>query len=195
VDLTKYVLTPLPDDEKPIVLLPARLLKSKGVLEFVEAARQLSARDVKARFVLVGVPDGGSPDAIANESISIWVAQGLIEHWGYRTDMPAVFSQSSLVVLPSYSEGLSKALVEAQACGRAVVTTDCPGCRDAIVPDETGLLVPPRDARTLANVIEYLLRDRQRLQVMGRSGRALAESRFDVRHVAEQHLEIYRSLM
>jgi glycosyltransferase involved in cell wall biosynthesis len=195
VDLTDYSFTPLPDDEVPIVLLPARLLKSKGVLEFVEAARQLYARGIRARFVLAGAPDAGNPDTMSAEAITSWVAQGLVEHWGHRADMPQVFAQSSLVVLPSFSEGLPKALIEAQACGRAIVTTDCPGCRAAIVPDETGLLVPIRDASALANAIEQLLQARQRLQAMGKAGRAWAESRFDIRRVVEQHLEIYRFLM
>ncbi|MDR1350401.1 MAG: glycosyltransferase family 4 protein [Zoogloeaceae bacterium] len=196
VELTDYAFTPLPDDDAPIVLLPARLLKSKGVPEFVDAARQLRARGVMARFVLAGAPDAGNPDTVTEEAIAAWVAQGLVEHWGYCADMPRVFAQSSLVILPSfYPEGLPKTLIEAQACGRAIVTTECPGCRDAIVPDETGLLVPPRDAGALADAIERLLRDRQRLRDMGRAGRALAESRFDVRHVVERHLEIYQSLM
>jgi glycosyltransferase involved in cell wall biosynthesis len=194
-DLTEYAFTPLPDDETPVVLLPARLLKSKGVLEFVEAARQLRVRGVKARFVLAGAPDAGNPDTVTGNTIAAWVAQALVEYWGNRADMPVVFSQSSLVVLPSYSEGLPKALIEAQACGRPVITTDCPGCRDAIVPEETGLLVPSHDAGALADAIERLLQDRPRMQAMGRAGRALAEKRFDVRRVVERHLDIYRSLV
>jgi glycosyltransferase involved in cell wall biosynthesis len=193
-DLTEYAFTPLPDDEMPVVLLPARLLKTKGVLEFVEAARQLRARGVRARFVIAGAPDAGNPDTLTEAAIAAWMAQGVVEHWGHRADMPVVFSQSSLVVLPSYSEGLPKALIEAQACGRPVVTTDVPGCRDAITPNVTGLLVPSRDANALAEAIGVLLNDRERLRAMGKAGRALAEECFDVRQVVRQHLEIYRSL-
>jgi glycosyltransferase involved in cell wall biosynthesis len=197
VDLVDYAFTHLPPgNETPIVILPARLLKSKGILEFVEAARLLQEQGVKARFALVGIPDPGNPDSVTKEAIATWVAQGIIEDWGYRDDMPIVLAQSSLVVLPSfYAEGLPKTLVEAQACGRAAVTTDWPGCRDAITPNVTGLLVPPRDAAALANAIEQLLRDRERLQAMGKAGRTLAEEAFDVRQVIAQHLEIYNSLI
>jgi glycosyltransferase involved in cell wall biosynthesis len=119
----------------------------------------------------------------------------VVECLGYRPDMPEVLKMSSLVVLPSYHEGMPRILLEAQACGRAVVTTDVPGCRDAITPNATGLLVPPRDAVALAEAIRTLLNDRERLRVMGKAGRALAEEAFDVRRVVRQHLEIYRSLM
>jgi glycosyltransferase involved in cell wall biosynthesis len=164
-------------------------------LEFVEAARQLRASGLKARFALVGVPDAGNPDSVTNEAIADWVKEGIIEYWGYRDDMPLVMAQSSLVVLPSfYAEGLPKVLIEAQACGRAVVTSDWPGCRNAITPGITGLLVPPRDAKTLADTIKILLNDRERLQAMGKAARALAEESFDVRDVVRRHLEIYRSL-
>ncbi|MDR0737324.1 MAG: glycosyltransferase family 4 protein, partial [Zoogloeaceae bacterium] len=196
VDLAEYILTPLPEDECPLIILPARLLKSKGVLEFVEAARQLLASGVKARFALVGVPDAGNPDSVTDAAIAAWIKEGSIEYWGYRDDMPIVLSRSSLVVLPSfYAEGLPKALIEAQACGRAVVTSDWPGCRDAIAANVTGLLVPPRDAAALAKAIGALLDDRERLRAMGKAARALAEEAFDVRQVVRKHLEIYRSLI
>jgi glycosyltransferase involved in cell wall biosynthesis len=195
VDLAEYAFTPLPEDELPLAILPARLLKSKGVLEFVEAARQLRASGIRARFALVGVPDTENPDSVENETIAAWAEEGVIESWGYREDMAGVMAQSSLVVLPSfYAEGLPKALIEAQACGRAVVTSDWPGCRDAIIPNVTGLLVPPRDASALAEAMRTLLDDRERLRAMGKAGRALAEEAFDVQQVVRQHLEIYRAL-
>jgi glycosyltransferase involved in cell wall biosynthesis len=195
VDLANYAFTPLPkNDEIALVVLPARLLRSKGVLEFVEAARQLRADGVKARFALAGVPDAGNPDSVTHEAIEAWVKEGVIEYWGYRDDMPLVMARSSLVVLPSYAEGLPKALIEAQACGRAVVTSDAPGCRDAITPGVTGLLTPPRDAKALADAIKTLLSDRERLQAMGKAARALAEEAFDVRQVVAQHMKIYQSL-
>jgi glycosyltransferase involved in cell wall biosynthesis len=196
VNLSEYALTPLPPEkETPLVILPARLLISKGVPMFVEAARQLLARGVKARFALVGAPDPGNPESVTEKALADWVDERIVECWGHRDDMSAVLAQSSLVVLPSYAEGLPKALIEAQACGRAVVTTDAPGCRDAIIPNVTGLLVPVRDAAALADAMAQLLNDRERLQAMGKAGRAWAEKRFDVRHVVARHLQIYQSLM
>ncbi|MDR0673709.1 MAG: glycosyltransferase family 4 protein [Zoogloeaceae bacterium] len=194
VDLADYAASPLPDG-MPLVILPARMLKDKGILEFVEAARRLRQNGCEARFALVGEPDPGNPASLTEANIDEWLAEGVVEYFGYRSDMPEVLKMSSLVVLPSYHEGMPRALMEAQACGRAVVTTDVPGCRDAITPNVTGLLVPPRDAAALAEAIGALLDDRERLQAMGKAGRALAEEAFDVREVVRQHLEIYRSLM
>jgi len=196
VDLAEYVFSPLPPSvELPIVVLAARLLKSKGVPEFVAAARQLHDRSIKARFVLVGLPDAENPETVSEDFITACVRDGVVEHWGYREDMPIVLAQSALVVLPSWREGMPKVLLEAAAVGRAVITTDAPGCRDAIIPGVTGLLVPPRDTNALADAMERLLNDRERLQAMGRAGRELAEREFDVRKVVDRHLEIYRELL
>jgi glycosyltransferase involved in cell wall biosynthesis len=194
VNLVDYAASPVADDSTPLVILAARMLKDKGIVEFVEAARLLQQNGCKARFILVGEPDPGNPASLNKADIERWLAEGIVEYFGYRSDMPGIFKISSLVVLPSYHEGMPKVLLEAQACGRAVVTTDIPGCRDAITPGVTGLLVPPRDARALAEAIKALLDDRERLQAMGKAARALAEESFDVRQVVQQHLEIYQSL-
>jgi len=196
VDLTEYALESLPSDTiQPIVMLAARLLKSKGIPEFVAAARQLHDKGIKARFVLLGVPDAENPETVSEDFIADCVREGVVEYWGHREDMPQVLAQSTLVVLPSWREGLPRILLEAAAVGRAVITTDAPGCRDAIIPEVTGLLVPPRDAGALANAMERLLNDRERLQAMGKAGRELAEREFDVRRVMDKHLEIYRKLL
>ncbi|MDR0234258.1 MAG: glycosyltransferase family 4 protein [Zoogloeaceae bacterium] len=196
VDLAKYAFLPLlPSGELPVVVLAARLLKSKGVPEFVAAARQLHGRGIKARFVLAGVPDAENPETVSEDFITACVREGVVEHWGYREDMPEVLARSVLVVLPSWREGMPKVLLEAAAVGRAVITTNAPGCRDAIVPGVTGLLVPPRDAEALADAMEQLLNDPERLQAMGKAGRELAEREFDVRGVVDRHLEIYRKLL
>jgi glycosyltransferase involved in cell wall biosynthesis len=109
--------------------------------------------------------------------------------------MPEVLSSASLVVLPSYyGEGLPKVLIEASACGRAVITTDHPGCRDAIIPDVTGLLVPVKNSNALANAMQYLLSNPGLCQSMGGKGRLLAESKFDVVHVVAKHMRIYHEL-
>jgi glycosyltransferase involved in cell wall biosynthesis len=197
VDLTDYVFSPSPSViDDPVVMLAARLLKPKGVPEFVAAARQLRNQGVKARFVLVGVPDAENPETVDGEFIATCVKEGIVEHWGHRDDMPEVLRQSSLVVLPTYyREGMPKILLEAAAVGRAVITTDAPGCREAIILGVTGLLVPPRDAGALADAMEQLLNDPERLQAMGKAGRELAEREFDVRGVVDKHLEIYQKLL
>ena len=119
----------------------------------------------------------------------------MVEYWGYRSDMPQVLASSSMVVLPSYREGLPKVLLEAAAIGRAVITTDVPGCRDAITPGITGLLVPVRDSESLALAIEQLLSNPEQRRAMGLAGRLLAEREFDERGVVNKHLNIYQELL
>jgi glycosyltransferase involved in cell wall biosynthesis len=198
VDLSAHVLQPWPEGP-PVVMLASRLLADKGVREFVEAAAALRHHPggvgQGVRFVLVGQPDLDNPASLQQDELDAWHAAGLVELWGHRLDMHAVLSLASVVVLPSYREGLPKVLIEAAACGRAVVTTDVPGCRDAIVPGVTGLLVPAKDAVALASAIAELLVDKQRCEAMGAAGRKLAEQAFDVNSVTEQHLSIYNELL
>jgi len=194
VDLTQYGVMPTPPG-MPVVVLAARLLADKGVLEFVQAARLLRQRGCNARFVLVGTVDTANPTSFTDADVTAWVHDGVVEWWGHRADMPQVLAATQLVVLPSYREGLPKILIEAAACGRAVVTTDVPGCRDAIDPGITGVLVPVRDAAALANAMETLIDNPLRCQAMGDAGRALAEKAFDVRQVVAAHLQIYQELI
>lgn len=190
VDLARHVVQPVPLGV-PVVMLAARLLADKGVREFVQAAVLLRRAGCVARFVLVGDVDPANPASLARSELEAWSRDGIVECWGHRVDMPQVLAQARLVVLPSYREGLPKVLLEAAACGRAVVTTDVPGCRDAIEPDVTGVLVPVRDAPALAQAIRALLEDAPRCRAMGLAGRALAERAFDVRQVVAAHLELY----
>lgn len=195
VNLSEYESFPLPEGV-PIVMMAARLLGTKGVREFVAAARALRHRGIAARFWLVGEPDAANPASIAPHEVDAWRQEGVVELLGHRADMPALMRQAHLVVLPSYyGEGLPKVLIEAAACGRAVVTTDMPGCRDAVEADVTGVLVPPRDAAALAQAIEALVRDRSRCTQLGRAGRERAERFFDVASVVATHLAVYRELV
>jgi len=190
VDLGAWSVRPMPEGA-PLILMPSRLLLDKGVVEFVEAARRLRGYR-HARFVLVGDIDAGNPTSLSHQQIQGWVAEGIVEWWGHRRDMAEVLAQAHMVVLPSYREGLPKALIEAAACGRAVVTTDVPGCRDAIDPDRTGLLVEVRNPEALAQAIRILLDDPYRLRTMGEAGRRWAEQVFDLREVVSRHLAMYR---
>lgn len=198
VNLAQYRPMPLPLGF-PVILLAARLLVEKGVREFVQSAQILRHRSEikdRVRFVIAGEPDLANPGSLRPEELAKWAEDGVVELWGHRADMPQVISAAHAVVLPSYyGEGLPKVLVEAAACGRVVVTTDHPGCRDAIDPGVTGFLVPPRDAIALANAIQELLIDPVRCANMGQAGRKLAEAAFDIRHVVSAHLQIYKELL
>jgi glycosyltransferase involved in cell wall biosynthesis len=176
--------------------MAARLLWDKGVREFVEAARLLRDRRVQVRFALVGIPDPGNPESVGDEQLIRWEAEGIVEIWGFRSDIANVFAMAHVVALPSfYGEGVPKVLIEASACGRAIVTTDMPGCRDAIVPTVSGLLVPPRDQVALANAIQRLLENPSLRASMGKAGRELAEREFSIEKVVATHLAVYQSLM
>lgn len=194
VDLSVFTPAPLPEGV-PLVVLPARMLRDKGVVEFIEAAQILRNRGVPWRFVLVGPADPDNPTAVPLVQLEAFQKDSVIEWWGYCDDMPSVFADASLVVLPSYREGMPKALLEAAAAGRAIVTTDAPGCRDVVEPEKNGLLVPVKEPEALASAIEQLLTDRERLVEMGRNSRKKAEDEFGIERVVEAHLHIYKILM
>ncbi len=194
VDLKRFPAVPEPSG-LPLVMLPARLLWDKGVAEFVEAARRLREGGVDARFVLVGTPDPDNPAAVPEEAIRGWVDQGTVEWWGHRSEMPQVLAQARIVCLPSYREGLPKVLLEAMACGRAVVSCDVPGCREVVQDGENGLLVAPRHAAALAGAIQRLLRDAALRQRLGMAGRRRVERDFSQDAVIGQTLAVYSEVL
>ncbi|WP_445371125.1 glycosyltransferase family 4 protein [Methylomonas sp. HW2-6] len=194
VDLQRFAVIPEPEG-RPVVLMAARLLYDKGVREYVEAARLLCEQGVDARFVLVGDRDDGNPSSLSRQEVEALRADPNIEFLGFQKNMPQLLAAANIVVLPSYREGLPRVLEEAAACGRAVITSDVPGCRDAIEADVSGLLVPVRDAVALADAIRRLLADGGLRREMGRRGRQLAERRYAVAAIVDAHLAIYRELI
>lgn len=193
VDLERFNYSPL-HTGTPLVILPARMLWNKGVGEFVEAAKILLSNEVNVRMALVGPYDPHNPEAVPLVQLEKWKEEGPVEWWGYREDMPDILAACHFVVLPSYREGIPKALQEAAAAGRAIVTTDAIGCREVVDHGLTGLLVPLRDSSALAEAIESLLSDFNRLEVMGQEGRKKAEEEFNIENVIDAHLEIYKEL-
>lgn len=193
VDLREF--TPgAPPTGTPVVVLPARMLWEKGVAEFVAAARQLREAGVRARFVLVGDTITGNPRWVDPGQLMTWQQEGVIEWWGHRSDMADVFRNCHIVALPSYGEGMPKALLEAAAAGRAIVTTDVAGCREVVREGDNGLLVRVRDSRTLAYAIRRLIEDVDLRIRMGARGRARAEREFSVERVVEATLRVYERL-
>lgn len=176
-----------------IVMMASRLLWDKGGEEFVAAARLL--RDRRARFVLVGAVDTDNPASIPEMEIRRWVAEGVVEWWGRSDDMPTTLGQADIVCLPSYREGLPKVLLEAMACGKACVTTDVPGCREAVRNEDNGLLVPAKDALTLAKAIGRLLDDKEDRIRMGLRGRERAIAEFSVSRTIDDTLAVYREIL
>lgn len=180
---------------KPIVVMAARLLRDKGIYEFVEASEILASRGVNVTFRVLGDVDAHNTSSVSTVDLDKWKQTTDIEFLGYRANIAEQYAQANIVCLPSYREGLSKSLLEGAACGRAIVTTDVPGCRDAIDPGETGVLVPVKDPVALADAIQKLVENPALRRSMGKAGRGLAEREFATENIVGQHLAIYWELL
>jgi len=196
VDTDRFA--PDPDgtpDGRVRVTLVSRMLWSKGVGEFVDAARVLRRRGIEFEAVLVGSPDPENPQAIPEETLRGWRDEGVVGWLGHDDDVPSVWARSHVAVLPSHREGLPKTLLEAAACGVPMVATDVPGCREVVVDGRNGLLVPARDASALADAIERLVSEPATRREMGRAARADAVAKFSEPVVIERMLALYRSML
>jgi glycosyltransferase involved in cell wall biosynthesis len=196
VDLHTFIPTLLPVETSkiPTILFPARLLWDKGVNEFVTAAKILRERGLIARWVIAGAPDYENPAAVPQKIIESWVKSGLIIWLGHCTNMVTVLQQSHIVCLPSYREGLPKSLVEAAACGKAIVTTDTPGCREVVKHGENGLLVPIKNATALAEALAILIQNPKLRTMYGNASRTIAEAMFGSEQIIAATLAIYKTL-
>jgi glycosyltransferase involved in cell wall biosynthesis len=194
VDTEHFNYTPEPRGV-PMVLFASRVLWSKGVGEFVDAVRTLRENGIQLRACIAGAPDMENPDAVPIERLISWSAEGTIEWLGNQDEMPRLIAECNIFVLPSYREGLPKVLLEAAACGRAIVSTDTPGCREVVRDGYNGLLVPIRDAAALSAAIGLLLKDPEKRAVFGARGRALVADCFTVETVVRQTLNVYQSLL
>jgi len=192
VDIRRFSPRPEPSGI-PLVVLPARMLWDKGVGEFVTAARTLLSEGLHARFALVGDSDNENPASVQASQLRAWENEGVIEWWGWREDMQDVYAQAAIVCLPSYREGLPKTLIEAAACGRPIITSDVPGCREVVRQGENGWLVPARDAHTLAKALADLLQNPNIRKAMGNCGRLIAEKEFSMELVISQTFAFYQS--
>ena len=195
VDPYEYRATP-ETKEDIRVILASRLLWDKGVGEFVEAAKLLKQQNVSARFILVGKGDNGNPSAIPDIQLKSWHDEGVIEWWGQRDDMAEVLAQSHIVCLPSfYGEGVPKILIEAASCGRPIVTTNSPGCREIVRDNINGYLVPVRDAKAVSEKLKILINSPILRNKMGAKGRELVKEKFSLEKVNSKTLLVYVELL
>jgi glycosyltransferase involved in cell wall biosynthesis len=191
VDLRAFRAKPEPNGV-PVIVFSGRLLREKGVAEFVTAARLLRERGVSARFVVAGESDLGNSSAVPAAQLAAWAKEGCVEFRGWVADMAGLLASSHVMCLPSYyGEGIPKSLIEAAAAGRPIVTSDMPGCREAVAHGENGLLVPPRNAVALADALNELIDDPELRRRMGARGRARAESEFGLDSIIRQTLALY----
>ena len=180
VDVDKFALTPLPSS--PRFLMIARLLGGKGVREYVGAARLVRKRYPEVKFSLVGWIDG-NPDAIRQQELDAWVADGSVEYLGKLTDVRQAIKDCSVYVLPSYREGTPRTVLEAMAMGRAVITTDAPGCRETVKDGQNGFLVPVKATEELAYAMFRFIEAPKLIYQMGRCAREVALAKYDVNKV------------
>lgn len=188
---------PRPEPNGPIrVTMVSRLLRDKGVREFCEAAALVRRARKDIVFTLVGAPDEGNPTSVPREELRSWTADGLVEWQGRREDVADVLAASHVAMLPTYyGEGAPKTLIEAAACGRAIIATDVPGCRTVVRHGGNGLLVPARDARALAEAALALADDPARRAAMGAEGRRRAETEFASDLIHAETLKVYEQAL
>lgn len=177
VDLTHYIETEHPSI--PCFLLIARLLGDKGIREYVAAAKQLKQKYPEVKFLLAG-PFDNNPAAIAKQELDDWIAEGAIDYLGPLDDVRSAITEASVYVLPSYREGTPRTVLEAMAMGRAIITTDAPGCRETVIEGKGGFLVPIKSVDKLVKAIERFIVEPDLAQIMGKQSRKMAERKYDV---------------
>ena len=186
VDLNDFNVVSLPRNEsggvKPSFLLIARLLKDKGIAEYVEASKQIKREYSDAEFHLVGSIDE-NPAAIERTQLDQWIADGDIIYWGQLKDVRPVIAASSVYVLPSYREGTSRSVLEAMSMGRAIITTDAPGCRETVTTGINGYLVPVQAVTELIDAMRQFIEYPILYEQMGSASRVIAVDKYDVRKV------------
>ncbi len=195
IDLEHFQATDLPRNETPVFLLIARLLRDKGVLEFVEAARQVKSDHPDARFQLLGAAESENRTAIAACTVDEWVREGIVEYLGTTPDVRLTIAAAHCIVLPSYREGAPRTLIEAAAMARPLIATDVPGCRTVVDHNETGFLCDVRSVDSLATAMRrFLDLPVERRSEMGQAGRAKMEREYDQKLVVEAYAHAVRDL-
>lgn len=186
---------PLPEIQGiPTVILASRMLWNKGIGELIEAGRMLRERKIECRLILAGKLDPESPVGIPLETIRSWEKEGIIQYRGHQENMLEIFRESHVICLPSYREGLPKVLLEAASCGRPIVATDVPGCREIVRHRQNGLLVPLHDPIALADAIQSLVTSPDLRATLGKAGRKMVLEEFSVERVVAGTMNLYREI-
>lgn len=180
VDVASFTVAPLPLE--PSFLLIARLLGDKGVREYVQAARRVRVVHPDVRCALVGWIDT-NPDAISQAEVDSWINEGSVEFLGRLSDVRPAIADCSVYVLPSYREGTPRTVLEAMAMGRAIITTDAPGCRETVVDGDNGFLVPVTSVDALEQAMLKFIETPMLVVRMGKRSRQIAEKKYDVHQV------------
>ena len=195
VELNKFKFSEVKNYTYPTILMASRLIADKGLFEYIKAAEYLKKEKFKGNFLLAGNIDKYNPSKISPSYINYWKKKKIIQHHNYFSEIAKLIKKSTIVVLPSYREGFPKILMEASACGRPVIATNVPGCKDAVINKKTGLLIPPKNYIALAKAIKLLCSNKEKMKKMGIRARQHAVKNFDVRNIVSQHLSIYKKFL
>ncbi|WP_318443398.1 glycosyltransferase family 4 protein [Photobacterium leiognathi] len=191
IDTNKYF--PTYKNNTPLkIVLVARMLKDKGVREFIQSSQLLHENKVNVRMILVGGIDESNISSLSLKEINKAVTDGYVEYLGHQSDILSIYQSSDVACLPSYREGLPKSLIEAASCGLPIITTNVPGCRQMIDDGLNGILVKAKDSISLAKAIEDLVNDENKLKSMGEYSRKMAVEKFDYKHVLSSFMKIYK---
>lgn len=195
VDLDEFSFCGIPEVKNRNLrfILPARMLKDKGVCEFYEAAKIIKEKYINTEFTLCGDIDIANPSSLTTEQLKIWDAEGIVSWKGYENNIKKALANHHVVILPSYREGLPKSLIEACSVGRPIITTDTNGCRECVDSGKNGYLIPVNNAEELASAMRRLIENPEKLTDFGKNSRSLAEREFNVEKVVEKTLNIYRT--
>jgi glycosyltransferase involved in cell wall biosynthesis len=179
----------------PTIAFVGRLLADKGIRTLIEAHRLLRRRGSNVELLIAGTPDPANPASVSEQEAAAWNSEPGITCLGHVEDISALWARAQIAVLPSRREGLPKSLLEAAACGRPMIATDVPGCREVVIPGETGLLVPYDDPPALADAIETLAASQELRARYGAAARRLAVARFSAAAIGGQTVDLYRNLV
>jgi len=182
VNIDYYRPAPLPNELASFLLI-ARLLKEKGIMEFVQAARIVKRRYPEAKFAMIGWQFEENPSAIRQEQVDLWQSEGIVDIYDETDDVRPFIADTAVYVLPSYREGTPRTVLEAMAMGRPIITTDVPGCRETVEDGVNGFLVPVKNSEALAEAMERFVLQPDLIARMGETSRKIAEEKYDVRKV------------
>ena len=178
-----------------IIMFPARIIGDKGANEFFDAAKILKNEGIIARFVIVGRTDPDNPTNIDEIKIKKLIEENIIEWWGFSENMSETLSKATIICLPSYREGLPKVLIEAAALEKPIVTTDVPGCREIVINERNGLLVPVRDSKNLSLALKKLIENKDMQKEMGIEGRKLVVKNFTSKDFIFRSMNVYETIL
>ena len=193
VDLNKFKFSKLPKKNINIVMI-SRIIADKGIREYIDSIKYLKKKNLIANFYLVGNIDFSNPSAIKKPELELWKKKKIIKYFTHKKDVFSILKKSSIIVLPSYREGFPKVLMEAAAVGRPSITTNVPGCKDAVINNKTGILVPPKNHIKLAKAIKDLSLDKRKLKKISVLARKHAVKNFNIINIVYQHILIYQFL-